>query len=365
VDGYCVHALTGGDWILGAGLIDFWRNPKGKAYTQTKAANQPRIVSIRMAPRNIYAAEGGAISVTGINDLDAIGAQVLVRVEDAGGTTIFTDEFSADWASGVSTLFQKKLDTANLSGEYSISVFAKDGDGSIIAESELSFDVFQEHELVAPSGGIAVLDTQQKLIPFLSAKGIAFSVFDASTPVTIPLFVVDTRVDKETRDRLTRFIEDGGTAVYTGAYGVENNVERKSSAHVQPVPVKGKVIFSKGLWNCVSHLVRDHPIFEGLPVDGHMRDIYQNVWAKNSVQGLGGEAIAVGIGYQVYSKQHKLQYAGPGPSWWGADLAIVPYGEGRCIVSQFRIVEHLGKDPVADRLLFNLIQFTLKNPQYE
>ena len=29
LSGYCVHALCGGDWILGAGLIDIWRNPKG------------------------------------------------------------------------------------------------------------------------------------------------------------------------------------------------------------------------------------------------------------------------------------------------------------------------------------------------
>jgi hypothetical protein len=48
VDGYCIHALVAGDWILGAGLLDLWRNPKSYAYEGTKAANQPRIVSIRV-----------------------------------------------------------------------------------------------------------------------------------------------------------------------------------------------------------------------------------------------------------------------------------------------------------------------------
>ncbi|MEY3001342.1 MAG: hypothetical protein RL648_1556, partial [Verrucomicrobiota bacterium] len=51
VDGYCIHALVAGDWIFGAGLLDIWRNPKSEAYYSTKAANQPRIVSIRMFPR--------------------------------------------------------------------------------------------------------------------------------------------------------------------------------------------------------------------------------------------------------------------------------------------------------------------------
>jgi len=36
VKGYCVHALTAGDWIIGAGLLDLFRNPKTYAYEDTK-----------------------------------------------------------------------------------------------------------------------------------------------------------------------------------------------------------------------------------------------------------------------------------------------------------------------------------------
>ena len=64
VDGYCIHALVAGDWIIGAGLLDLWRNPKTYAYEATKAANQPRIISIRMLPRNIYAEQGTKIEIT-------------------------------------------------------------------------------------------------------------------------------------------------------------------------------------------------------------------------------------------------------------------------------------------------------------
>ncbi len=48
VEGYCIHALADGDWIIGAGLLDLWRNPKTYAYEGTKAASQPRILSIRV-----------------------------------------------------------------------------------------------------------------------------------------------------------------------------------------------------------------------------------------------------------------------------------------------------------------------------
>jgi hypothetical protein len=52
-----------------------------------------------------------------------------------------------------------------------------------------------------------------------------------------------------------------------------------------------------------------------------------------------------------------MHYSGPGESWWGEDLAIVPHGKGRSLVSQLRIVENLGKDPVADKILYNLVEF--------
>ena len=57
-------------------------------------------------------------------------------------------------------------------------------------------------------------------------------------------------------------------------------------------------------------------------------------------------------------RHDSCHYSGPGKSWWGTDLAVVPKGKGQVVVSQLRIVENLGKDPVADKLLQNLIRFS-------
>ena len=89
-----------------------------------------------------------------------------------------------------------------------------------------------------------------------------------------------------------------------------------------------------------------------------MGPIYENVWAQSTLLDVGGETIAGAIGFDWFpdydlSKRH---YYGPGDTWWGADMAIVPLGKGRCIVSQLRLVENLGKDPVADKILYNLIE---------
>jgi len=61
VKGYCIHALVGGDWVLGAGLLDLWRNPKTLVYDMTKEGNQEQITPIRILPRNVYAEKGAQL----------------------------------------------------------------------------------------------------------------------------------------------------------------------------------------------------------------------------------------------------------------------------------------------------------------
>src|SRR5512139_3754460 len=112
VAGYCIHALTAGDWIIGAGLLDLWRYPKTYAYEGTKAAGQPRILSIRMHPRNVYAARGTKLEITGVNELADVSGNLKVEVAAAGdGKIVFTTTIKVDLASGITPLFNESLDT--------------------------------------------------------------------------------------------------------------------------------------------------------------------------------------------------------------------------------------------------------------
>jgi hypothetical protein len=92
-----------------------------------------------------------------------------------------------------------------------------------------------------------------------------------------------------------------------------------------------------------------------------MREVYENVRAGETLRNLGGEAIVASVGLPWYVEGelsgHELQYRGPGESWWGTDLGVVHVGKGRCVVSMLRIVENLGRDPVADRLFYNLVSY--------
>jgi hypothetical protein len=52
-----------------------------------------------------------------------------------------------------------------------------------------------------------------------------------------------------------------------------------------------------------------------------------------------------------------MGYQGPGPSWWGTDMTLVPVKKGQYLLSQFQLLENLGNDPVADKMIFNIIRF--------
>ena len=361
VSGYCIHALIGGDWVLGAGLLDLWRNPKSHAYEATKSANQPRIMPIRVIPRNAYAERGAKLEIIGASDLVALEGVLKIEIVSRDGDVVLSEHVDTAFSEGVSQLYSRMLDTGRLQGPYEVKARFEGADGSVISENSRSFDVFQASQLAGPENKLSVLDPNDTLRPFLVSQGIPFEEFDESSSSSIPVLVTSparTGEDVEEKfDSLLSFIQKGGTAVYLEGPGTTENQGPGDTISSPGFPFHPRLERAQGLWTCIPHIVKEHPIFDGLPSHGMMRDIYQNVWANTTLIDLGGETLVGSIGFVWFSRDHKRGYLGPGDSWWGADLALVPYGRGRCLVSQLRIVQHLGKDPVADILLNNIIRF--------
>jgi beta-galactosidase len=366
VNGYCIHALAAGDWILGAGLIDLWRQPKSYAYEGTKAANQPRVLAIRSFPRNVYATKGSGIEITGINELDSVHATLTVVVMSEDGKAVLREKTETQWSEGVSKLFEEKFQTQRLRGRYTIQASVCAKNGSVLAQNTCDIDVFSEQDLATPTAQIAVLDSNGSLTRYLKKAGIRATEFDASISKSIPVFVTSILPKAPAQRKrvadLIQFIEVGGTAVFMQNIGMSLQRSDSNPGEAATLPFTAQVEPARGLWTCIPHLVHDHPIFAGLPSNGMMRDVYENVWATQTLRELGGETIVASVGFEWFSHDHEMHYSGPGESWWGADLAIVPHGKGQSVVSQLRIVENLGKDPVADKILFNLIQFATGGP---
>lgn len=363
VKGYCIHALVAGDWIIGAGLLDIWRNPKTFAYEGTKQANQPRILSLRVRPRNIYAEQGASIEINGVSELADVEGDLRIVIATSDGQTVLSTIAPTNWSAGISSLLRRELDTSEMRGSYTLKAEVTTKSGDVLAANQYAFDVFTKEQLEVPRHGIAVFDPSNSLTPFLRRQGIAAEQFDTDTDPDIPVFVSRTEAktpeQRQAFHNLADFARRGGTVVYLQGGGPK--VAWGKSAPSSPLlPIHAKTKRALGHWICIPRLVHSHPIFSGLPTDCMMGPVYENVWAQSTLQEVEGQTIAASIGYDWFpdydlSKRH---YYGPGDAWWGADVVVAPLGQGRCVASQLRVVENLGKDPVADIILYNLIRWS-------
>ncbi|MEM1360081.1 MAG: hypothetical protein AAGF89_17870, partial [Bacteroidota bacterium] len=286
VGGYCIHALSAGDWILGAGLIDLWRQPKTYAYAATKAANQPRILSIRTHPRNVYAEQGVELEVIGINDLSTLPAQLAVTITGENGQVVYQEQVDVNLAQRVSTLLRQKLSTRNWQGNYEVTARAYAEDGNLLAQNDFSFTVFPAKALRQPRLKVATFDPTGSLTKTLEQGRLRLSPFTENTSLTTPVFVgrlpSEIGADAKRYAWLMSFMERGGTVVYLG--GIKEAIEDGDPRY----PFNCGVEHAMGLWSCIPHLVQNHPIFTGLPVDTMMRNEYEHVWAPFTLTNLRG-----------------------------------------------------------------------------
>ena len=125
-----------------------------------------------------------------------------------------------------------------------------------------------------------------------------------------------------------------------------------------------------GNWVPVAHLIKDHPLLQGLPPTRIQRQRYENICPAESIVGLpeATEYVAAGLSMDwQYPREAGREdparmpsYRGSRGFWYGADLALIPHGDGTIVMSTFLIVENLGRDPAADRLLHNLVSASLR-----
>ncbi|MBG7630580.1 MAG: hypothetical protein IZT56_09115, partial [Bacteroidetes bacterium] len=203
VKGYCIHALVGGDWVLGAGLLDLWRNPKTLVYDMTKEANQEQITPIRILPRNVYAEKGANIEVHGVSELASENVSVSVKIISEKGKEVFIEQFNKEFANGISTIFTTKLNTENYDGNYTVKVEVRNKAGKIIATNYQSFDVFATKQLETPTAKIAVLDFDNSLSNFLKSKNIEFVPFSTGLDKSMPVLVgKTTKNDKNYKEKV-------------------------------------------------------------------------------------------------------------------------------------------------------------------
>ncbi|WP_282135247.1 glycoside hydrolase family 2 protein [Seonamhaeicola maritimus] len=373
VEGYCVHALVGGDWVIGAGLLDLWRNPKTLVYDMTMEANQEQITPIRILPRNVYAEKGAQLEVYGVSELANEEVTVSVKIISENGNEVYNKVFDKVFKNGISTFLMDQLNTNNWKGAHTVQVEVKNVSGKVISNNNQSFDVFSKEQLTIPKAKIAVMDFDNKLTSFLDEKGIEFIPFRPDLDKNISVLVGMTgKKDAKYRasvESLRRYAQEGGYVVFFEVLGEQMGgpedpiILKDTATEVLPL---GAQMFGKwptrGGWAAKSHVVTNHPVFKGLPTEMIMHGVYENVHPDVALAKQEGNYIAGLIGYDHFPNKDRMRrhFIGPGEVWWAADVMETPFGNGKMLLSTLRIIEFLDKDPVAEKLLYNIINYISK-----
>jgi len=369
IKGYCIHALVGGDWVLGAGLLDLWRNPKTLAYDMTKAANQPTVAPIRILPRNVFKNQGFNLKVYGVNENNHSDVKAVISIKDSLDNIVFSETSISDLDRGINVLFDKKLSSLKMNGSYKVHAVILDKKGNAITENSESFDVFDNESYQLPKELFALHDPKGDLTNFLVSKKINFIPFTPALDVDIPVIVGQSENKKqyaEDAEMIQNHVNKGGYAVFLEVKGKPTkNFDRVlKEIPQQGLPTNAQMLGkwpTLGGWAAKSHIIKKHPIFEGLPTNQIMHGVYENIHPITSMAKQEGVYIVGMIGYDHFPNNDIMlrHYNGPGEVWWAADVLESDHGKGQMLLSTLRIIENLGKDPVAEKILMNIISYSL------
>lgn len=379
--GYCIHAFTDGDWVVGAGVLDLWRQPK-LLYDALKEVQKPLHLAVRVTPGNAYASRGTTLSITAVNDGPVLDGELRVIVSAADGRELWSRTTAATIPQRVTPLLEEPLTTDRWSGPCTATARLLNG-GDVCAQTRFEFRVFVDADVTPGVDAVTVIDANGELRTFCDAYGVTVRSFDESGSVHGPVLVAPRDAWNEAElalfVRLLDWIDRGGVAVWL-------NPPAATEEHGQPVyrdprtnftmrfqqrerrpagpwpnfliqtgvfPLELRCRPAAGLWIPVGHYARKQPAFEGLPIEGFMNAAWRNVAARRTFTNLPGPALAGSVSWDSYH-----DYRAETKCWHGTDLGTLRHGKGVMILSTLDILPHLGKDPVADRMLRNLLAFT-------
>ena len=250
----------------------------------------------------------------------------------------------------VKPVFAEDVAIDGLPGKYRfLATFER---GAAAAGGEAEFYVADPAQMPAVECEVALWGEDPGLAKWLAEHGVRTRPFSTTNPVGREVILASasppTPGGAVVFRELARRIAQGSTAVFLSPAVFAQGDQPTAWL---PLPNKGTVaglpswLYHKDEW------AKPHPIFEGLPAGGLMdytfyRDIIPDaVWTGQTPP---AEAVAgannAAVGYSS-----------------GLLVAVFDLGAGRFVLNTLRIRENLGPDPVAERLLRNLLRYAARD----
>ena len=235
------------------------------------------------------------------------------------------------------------------SGRYRFQVtFEK---GAAAAGGEAEFYVADAKEMPPVENEVVLWGEDTELSHWLLEHGVRVRPFTTAPPSTREVILVPGQPPAGTDvwPQLIQHIARGSTAIFLSMAVFKKG---DNALGWLPLATKGKVsmvseytfpaVYPKDEWT------KRHPIFDGLPCGGLMdRTFYREIIPDARFSGLDTPAEAVAGAFRTSIEGYVSELT----------VSVHNLGKGRFILNALRIRETLSKDPVAERLLRNMLRY--------
>ena len=342
--GYCYTQLCDAGHEFCAGILDRWRRPKPVLQT-FQDVHKPLRPVIQVPRTNLVPREEVPVSISLINDLQLEGqAELSLQVVGPTNQVLWKKKRGVKIPRSGKVLWEGAIGASGSGGTHRFVVRLLRG-MQVLGENSIELFVFDP---VDPSGlEVNVLDPQR----VWAERCIAFAKLAA---VQAPLHIIPPLAntiraypDNDLIQILAQ-VKEGAVAIFFGPPDDWNDLAEHLDGNLTATS-KDAV----GAFLGVYHYAKLHPVFDGLPARGLMRQPYRNVvpaktFVETSDEDICGSFNTAPAGSGNYMMEDA--------DWWGSDLLVHRYGSGRIVLTHLRVLEHLGMDPVADRLFVNILR---------
>lgn len=359
IGGIGIHALTDGDWVIGAGLLDVYRRPKA-AYDSARKLYANHFLNIRTNFVNFYTGQQLEITFTPVNDHKTIEAQINYHITNEQGNVIFSGKQEFVLEHGINQPIKVEVDTQCFEGICEISA-------ELFSKSTLLCGNCYEVCAVAPTEvmpcshkDIFLYNVDERLESYLRKLGANVKPYTPGVNGVIFFGLQSLHEEKiEERRRMVECIgkevENGSSAVCIEFDQMEMPRGSVTISAGELLPFEVKRIHTQGAWTPFNRCILKDAYTRGIPANRMMDNLFHNLAPHTSLDMGTGEWTVGGIGYDYGKDLDHNNYLGVAEPQAFADLVTRQYGKGKYILSSLRIVENLGKDAFADVLLKNIL----------
>ncbi|MFZ0961797.1 MAG: glycoside hydrolase family 2 TIM barrel-domain containing protein, partial [Terriglobia bacterium] len=354
IDALRINPLTGGydicDWNDASfefpfGLVDEWRNPKPSLAAATEA-NKPLHIVISTARSNLYAGEPMDVELTIANDDGRTGrAEVNLEIASRDGNSLQKQARLTTLGTRIQPLSRFHLVAPPSEGDFRLRA-TMDLDGKLLDRTEQNILVLKRLRPRAEvAAEVGVLDPAGRLAGRLSSLSIKTSPYNALAPAQSVYLVpplADSLYDYPLRQLkgLVELARRGATLVMLELPMDSGEVSEKFGLFPMPLTVSFPEGF-KAQW------IRAHAMTAGLPSNLVLDQRYAEVLPARFLD-MSADEVVGGVLLDAFGDYHRR---------WYQSLVTKRVDQGHIIICQYRLRDNLGKDPLADRLFVNLLDY--------